>query len=50
MFFILNISELNNEIYGYKSFKVGNYANSIMKSIEEQGFQNLNNINKEIKF
>lgn len=55
----MNISDLNNKIYGYKELKDGDYANYIMNSIEQQiPNLNLNNINqnyinnkyKEIKF
>ena len=60
----MNISDLNNKIYGYKELKDGEHANSIMNYIEEQqifisnpgnmyqdGISNkFNEINKEIKF
>lgn len=60
----MNISDLNNRIYGHKDLKEGEYANFIMESIEQQGIINLdldnynnknignrfNEINKEIKF
>lgn len=60
---ILNISDLNNKIYGHKELKQGENVGSIIESIEEQellniSFNNYNNdnnsgfngINKEIKF
>lgn len=60
----MNISDVNNKIYGYKNLKEGEYMNFIMKSIEEKEIINLNQniqknnennngfygINKEIKF
>lgn len=58
----MNISDLNNKIYGFKSLKQGEYANFIMESIEQQEMlkmdfnnynsenTNINKINKEIKF
>lgn len=50
----LNILELNSKIYGCQNKKEGNYTNFIMKSVEEQYIDNINNkwndINKEIKF
>lgn len=61
--FILNISDLNNKIYGHKNLKEGEYANFMMESIEQQEGINCNinifannsgvkldEINKEIKF
>lgn len=61
----MNITDLNNKIYGHKDLKEGEYANFIMKSIEQQELSNLNInsnldiedinkkfgiVNKEIKF
>lgn len=56
----MNISDLNNKIYGYKNLKDGEHTNFFMKSIEEQEMKNFNiddkisnkfgGINKEIKF
>lgn len=60
----MNISDLNNRIYGHKNLKEGEYANFMMESIEQQKMMNLNidnsnyndinnrfnEINKEIKF
>lgn len=61
----MNISDLNNKIYGHKDLKEGEYANFMMKSIEQQELSNfnINNnlnmedinkkfgiVNKEIKF
>lgn len=60
----MNISNLNNKIYGFKSLKQGEYANFMMETIEQQeiqkmNFNNYNNndisnefneISKEIKF
>lgn len=55
----MNILNLNNEIYGTKNLKQGEYANSILETIEHQeilnmninsAIDNVNNINKEIKF
>lgn len=60
----MNISDLNNRIYGHKDLKEGEYANFIMETIEQQKMINLNidnsnyndindrfnEINKEIKF
>lgn len=58
----MNISDLNNKIYGHKNLKEGEYANFMMESIEQQEGMNINNlnnnnitnefgeINKEIKF
>lgn len=61
----MNITDLNNKIYGHKDLKEGEYANFIMKSIEKQELSNLNInnslnmedinkkfgiVNKEIKF
>lgn len=61
----MNISDLNNKIYGHKDLKEGEYANFMMKSIEQQELSNLNInnnlnmedinkkfgiVNKEIKF
>lgn len=57
----MNISDLNNKIYGHKDLKQGEYANFKMDSIEQQeifkfNFNNYNVINefdgitKDIKF
>lgn len=59
----MNISDLNNKIYGFKNLKQGEYANFMMKSVEEQemlkinltNYENSNDTNfhktnKEIKF
>lgn len=58
----MNISDLNNKIYGHKDLKEGEYANFMLQSIDQQEVSNfnlnLNNINdnklnitnKEIKF
>lgn len=57
----MNISDLNNKIYGYSSLKQGEHANSILETIEQQEMLEVNldeynnndvfnNINKEIKF
>lgn len=53
----MNISDLNNRIYGYNDLKEGEYANFMMETIEQQKMINLNidnsnynEINKEIKF
>mgnify|MGYP006080738679 CR=1 FL=1 len=57
--FILNITDLNNKIYGHKDLKEGEYANFMMDTIEQQKEINFNmdningkynEINKEIKF
>ncbi len=58
----MNISDLNNKIYGFRNLKQGEYANFMMESIEQQEMlkMNLDNyknsddtnfkINKEVKF
>ena len=52
----MNISDLNNKIYGCKDLKQGENVELIMNTIEEQEMANLNmdnkfkGINKEIKF
>lgn len=55
----MNISDLNNKIYGHKDLKEGEYANFMMDAIEQQKEININmdningkynEINKEIKF
>ena len=60
----MNISDLNNKIYGYKELKDGEHANFIINSIEEKQIINFNSdkfyqdgisnrfngINKGIKF
>ena len=63
VFYFLNITDLNNIIYGHKVLKEGEYANFIMKDIEGQKAINpnidypsniydnkINGIDKEIKF
>ena len=51
----MNIGDLNNKIYGHKDSGEGEYANYMLKMIEEQQmknteFKNFINNNKEIKF
>lgn len=55
----MNISDLNNKIYGNKDLKQGEYANSIIESIQQKEIQNVNfkdynndsnQMNKELKF
>ena len=51
----MNIGDLNNKIYGRKDLGEGEYANYMLKMIEEQQmqnpeFKNFIDIDKEIKF
>lgn len=50
----MNITNINNEIYGYKDLEQGEHADFIMKTIEQYEMGKVNNIyneiNKEIKF
>ena len=55
----MNISDLNNKIYGHRDLKQGEYANFMLDIIEQQKEININmnnindksnEINKEIKF
>ena len=51
----MNIGDLNNKIYGRKDSGEGEYANHILKMIEEQQmqtpeFKDFMGIDKEIKF
>ncbi len=59
----MNIPDLDDRIYGFKSIKQGEHANFMMESIEQQEMlkmnlaiykdsdnTNFNKLNKEIKF
>ena len=57
----MNIFDLDNKIYGIKKLKQGEHADFMMKYIEQQELQNMDNnynfnndrdniFNKEIKF
>lgn len=58
----MNMSDLNNKIYGNIDLKQGEYADAILKSLEQKQMNKFNNIsdnnfnnkfngiNKEIKF
>ncbi len=60
----MNIQDINNNIYGIKNLKEGEYTDFLMKSIEQKEMEKINfdslknnennnmfkKINKEIKF
>ena len=55
----MNISDLNDKLYGHRDLKQGEYVNFIMDSINQKEIQKgdfsdisskFNEINKEIKF
>ena len=62
--FFMNIQDINNNIYGIKNLKEGEYTDFLMKSIEQKEMEKINfdslknnennnmfkKINKEIKF
>ena len=53
--FYLNIEDLNKQIYGYKDLREGEYADYMIKTIEEQqianlNFKNFNENDNQIKF